>query len=670
MGDESVDPKTFKNKYVLDHNLKCIIYPALLIAVGLPDSHKSAILKKLLTSFTKVASNSSIDTPTDEATDQEILQYYEILAVGNKYQEMYWSEVSTENYVHCITSAMLNHCALTGTVLHLEPSAPTLGTFKDKVLDKHFQVLYDKMKKYEFDSDETWKFLVRGLTVLNFWDMKVHPVLEHMLAIATGCLTCSYPILFLDLERDFGSLHAIEDYGNPVLYWRSKIHFLLRTSFVATTNEQLRQRGKSVGSDEEAQEYQELKKKREHVCLVVAVHNGLDKETLAQRQHELKAAVELAAVQLGVLELIETDIHILSMKGLNKEGTMKENLRALKSKLERMVIAQGAIEFPISWIFLRSSLYNWDKVYIEKDKMKKMASDCKIGDAEFQELLTIFTASGSIFYSNEIEELAKYVILSPVKFLRSLSNLFCLSFDGKSYGLITQEHAVATYGDSVEFYMDILCGTKLAVKLTPEQIDTIHLQKMPLDTLYYMPSIRIGQPERTCNPHALHMIVGLDVAPINTQVAFTNAVFQVFKKEKVEVKLIPFDVSNATQFETNHIRFQHIYHGDATEIVINKSKEEEDDAFMQQLCDLIIQSCHAIMMQRAEHHGAVKYSFAVMCSNKPSPTGSCNISSISHYLPERGAIESCISCQDASADTYLLNKWITAVEKVPIIIVN
>lgn len=684
--DTIVSPKDFKNNYLLNNDLISFIHPALVVATGLPsDSYKSAILKELLTCYTYTASNSSIKPSTDEpqAADEKVIQYYEVLAVGNKYRDMYWSEVSTENHLYCIASAMLHYCAINGITMCLE-STPTLGTFKKhKELDKHFQVVYAEMKKLSFlkcttdadklpteprPEDDIWKFLAGGLTVLNFWDVAVHPILEHMLAAATGYLTSSYPILFLDLEHDFSSLHStvFYDHGNPAFsafYWRSKIHHLLRACFVATTKPQLRQRGKSIGERPKNLEFgasldiRGASKKREQVCLLVAVHNGLDEKKLAQRRRELKAAVELAAVQLGVSELVIPDILCFNNDGEGK----KESLRALKSKLEGMVVEQGVTKFPVSWIFLRSSLYAQASVYIEKDAMEAMAKACHIDS--FEELLFTFTASGSIFYCNEIKELAKYVILSPVKFLNSLSNLFNLSFDGKRYGLITQEEATATYKDDVQFYMDVLCGTKLAIKLTPEQVDTIHLQETPLNAIYFMPSICTGKPECTCNPRALHMIVGLDVAPISTQVAFVDAVFQVFCKQGVEVKLIPSDACNITQFETKeHIRFQQVYNGDATEIVIHKSDENEESAFMQQLCELIVQSCHLVMEKRAEHHGAVKYSFAVMC-NKPSSTGSCNISSVQHYLPERGA--PCISCgEDGSADTYLLDKWIAAVKKV------
>ena len=625
---------------------------------------------------------------------------YEVIAVGNKHQDLFWSEVTTHScHNYCIASALFHDSALTGKVLRIT-STPTLGLFTNKLLDKHFQNVYDEMKKQRFlevEGDtavkgknrpvDFWKrYLPGGLVVINFWDLGVDKAILHALSALYGSFLNSYPCLFIDLVRDVPDLFSPpslskEDFSTSekdkhIIYrWRSRIQYLLRASLLARqklNDPTLPQTPNRPNTQKVGLQMAELN--RDESCLIIAVHDGANPDTVKHNLKSLKDTAELVAEQMGVRELIDFDFLVFDLKS-------DDSYRALKARLEDS-ITREAINFPISWIFLRSAFYNQDNVYIEKERYLAMAKECQLSEDTFESFLVTFTASGSLIYAKDFEILSKYVILKPSVFLQSLSKIFYpkdLSPEHTAlaeYGIVTLEMATAIFKDDVTFYMEALVSLRLAITLETNKIDMLSasLSVTDVNTVYYMPAIRTTPPIIGCQLDALHIVVDLDVAPMCSQLEFVASVFEVFEAGGINVKLIPTQEVNLFQFEvtssqfTMPSRFQLVYQGGAAEMRVFTYSATDD--VCQKICDFIINTCHSAIKKHSDRYGPAKYSFAVMCSKDHDPSSSCNVKNVPHYLPERGARDNCNTCQMSSKDTHLLKNWIDALEKVSLIQLN
>lgn len=145
--------------------------------------------------------------------------FYEVIAVGNKFQKLHWSEVTTFSCHHyCIASAILHDCGKNRKVLQLERGNIMNDIFfKHKLLDDHFKNVYVKIRELSVFNDKyvpvggedptavLKRYLSKGISILNILDIRAVP---HMLSALTGYLMNSFPCLFLDLERDADDLYS------------------------------------------------------------------------------------------------------------------------------------------------------------------------------------------------------------------------------------------------------------------------------------------------------------------------------------------------------------------------------------------------------------------------------------------------------------------------------
>lgn len=658
-----ITPRKFKSEYLLKKGHCCVIWPSIVLFGGLPDTQKTTILKNLLSRYMRKAGDPILKFNLSPSLEPGI-EVHEVIAVGNKHQDLFWFEVTTVNcHNYCIASALLHDTALMSKVIHLT-SYPSLGLFKNVILDRHFQHVYDELKKQKFLQPtegtphhiNVWKkFLPGGLLVMNFWDLGVNKAILHALSALSGYFCNCYPCLFMDLERDGEKLfeppslkvnrfasHADKD---VVYKWRSRIQYLLRPILFAKPNPQLTKKPTGHMNMDES-------------CIVVAVHDGVP--SVEDKILKLQKVLELVAEQMGISELLNFDILAFDLKRSD------ESYRALKSRLESRITREH-IDFPTSWLFLRSAFYSEEDIYIEKRKYQEMACECHLDEDEFESFLATFTASGSLIYASHTESLSEYVVLKPLQFFRTISRIFYPQTvtEVTSYGIVSKATAKETFGDDTPFYTTALTSLHLAVEVDETKIDLLSAGLHVTTPLYYIPALRCIPPVTGCTLDALHILFSLDIAPKSTQVTFLHSAFEVFQDS---IKLIPRQEVNVLQFEVCGTdfdvpcRFEHVYHGDATEIRLHTGSN--NSVVCQRVCNDIITTCHTTVVKHCKRYGHIKYGFAVMCSQDQDPSQPCNVKNVRHYLPELGT---CNACQKNGITRYLLDHWVQAVREVYIV---
>ena len=688
----SIQPKDLKEWYLLrndDRYLECTIYPSQIIFSGLPRAHKSAILAKLLTRYVAAPKEGSIQSLRDTSEHKvasDGFGLYEVIAVGNKYQKLHWSEITTFSVHHyCVASAILHNCGADRKVLQFI-KGPIDSLFQSKILNKHFKEIYEEISKLSVfrgaiddkssatDADTMKRYLSKGITIFNFLKIGFNRAVPHMLSALTGYLINSFPCLFLDLDRDADNLYTVPeadgtDDSKVLFRWRPRIQYLLRSSLLAKSKQLDKIPSKKL-------KFPPKSLNRKEVCLVVAVHKGhLQENEVQQKLKRLQNDIKVGASQMGVLELIDLDLLCIDISN-QKSAQFHEKLQELKRRLEDKLFEQGKVKFPLSWIFLRSSFYHEEHVYIKTEKFKEMAMECKIDGEECDELLSAFAASGSIFYAKDIPLLKDYVILKPSCFLKELQKVFypdpaSETLDMTKYGIVLHSVAHCIFKEDSEFYTHVIKGARLGAQLSSRELVSSCLSKQPddQDPIYYMPNVRRCEPLYECQPHALHVIVGLDVAPVNTQVAFTSAVIEIFKEKKISIQLIPCEEVNVTEFQASDgistMKFQLVYHGDATEI---RTETNGSNSFVANVCNCIIQSWHKAIDMRSERHGIIKYSFVIMCMDGHNSSATCNVSAKRHHLPDdKQLYRECSFCK-SNINPDFVNCWNVAVKEVTYII--
>ena len=590
------------------------------------------------------------------------MKIYEIVAIGNKHQMLYWSEVTKLNKCHnfCIASALLHDCDSDNTELHLIRDVMS-GTFSNEILDKHFHAIYadlisqeflkpiDKKKKPALEDSRPknfWnKFLSGGLSIMNFWDVGFNNEITHILNAFSGHFCNCYPCLFLDLKRDeklFTPMDESEYIDRNVLHsWWPRILYLLQSALFAKPNEMVARK---------CRQFMNMSKS----CLIVAVHNGDSAIDVPDKVERLQKVLELVSEQMGLADILDFDI-------LEFNTARADSYRALKSRLERR-ITNKHIDFPSKWIFLRSAFYEQSKVYIERKEYESMGSECNIVDEEFESFLTTFTASGSLIYAADM--LPEYVILKPLAFLTKLAKLFRLTGNTEvSHGIVSLSAATKIFGGDFRFYTTVATSLNLAIHLDINKLDTAASTIMLNEesSIYFVPALRHSNPITECHKRSLHIFVNFDIAPKCTEVLIIKSAFKVFPKHDLMITLTPREEMNVIQFvvlssgqdSRRHVCwFELVYHGNSFEIRLHVDDVPEE--VCQDVCHAIVATFQTTFEEHRKLYGLMKFDFGFICQGSAG---------VRHYLP---GFTSCTSC----APNPHLNQWTNAKEQVCHIIIK
>ena len=650
-----VTTNTFKDDYLLMSQHCSVISSGIVLMGGLPGAKKSVILQNLLTRCVRQTDGSAMSI--DRAASSKDMKVYEIVAIGNKHQTLFWSEVTKLNKCHnfCIASALFNDCDLKKTMLHLVRDV-TSGTFSNKTLDEHFHAIYADLIKQEFlkpiDNVEElaledsrpmdfWKkFLSGGLTIMNFWDVGFNNEITHILNAFSGHFCNCYPCLFLDLEKDsdeklFVRMDESEYIDRNVLHsWWPHILYLLQCALFAKPNEMVAKK---------CRQFMNMSKS----CLIVAVHNGDSAIDVPDKVERLQKVLELVSEQMGLADILDFDI-------LEFNTARADSYRALKSRLERR-ITDKHIDFPSKWIFLRSAFYKRSEVYIERRQYESIASECNIVGDEFESFLTTFTASGSLIYAADM--LPEYVILKPLAFLTTLAKLFCLTGNTEfSHGIVSLSAAEDIFGGDVKFYTTVATSLNLAIHLDINKLDTAASTIMLNEesSIYFVPALRRSKPITERHKRSLHVFINFDIAPKCTEVLLIKSAFEVFQQHSLTITLTPREEMNVIQFvastrldSRSHVCcFELVYHGNSFEIRLHV--DDEPEIFCQDVCHAIVATFQMTFEEHRKLYGLTKFDFGFVCQGSAG---------VRHYLP------GFTNCTSYTPNPHL-NQWIKAIEQV------
>ena len=655
-----VTTNTFKYDYLLTSRHCSVIWPGIVLMGGLPGANKSVILQKLLTRYVRQTDGSAMTI--DRSVSSKDMKVFEIVAIGNKHEMLYWSEVTKLNKSHnfCIASALLHDCDSDNTMLHLVRDV-TSGTFSNRILDEHFHTIYADLIKQEFlkpidkkkelaleDSRpmDFWKkFLSGGLLIMDFWDVGFNNEITHILNAFSGHFCNCYPCLFLDLEKDeklFVRMDESEYIDRNVLHsWWPRILYLLQCALFAKPNEMVAK---------QCRRFMSMSKS----CLIVAVHNGNSAIDVPDKIKRLRRVLELVSEQMGLADILDFDI-------LEFNTARGDSYRALKSRLERRITNEH-IDFPSKWIFLRSAFYTRSEVFIERRQYESMASECNIVGDEFESFLTTFTASGSLIYAADM--LPEYIILKPLDFLTTLAKLFHLTENTKStlentkvnHGIVSPSAAKKIFGGNLGFYTTVVTSLNLAIHLDIDELDTAASTIMLNEesSIYFVPALRHSNPITERHKRSLHVFINFDIAPKCTEVLIIKSAFEVFQQRSLTITLTPREEMNVIQFvastrldSRSHVCcFELVYHGNSFEIRLHV--DDEPEIFCQDVCHAIIATFQMTFEEHRKLYGLMKFDFGFVCQGSAG---------VRHYLP---GFTNCTSC----TPNPHLNQWTNAIEQV------
>ena len=615
----TLSPKTVKDQ-ISDPKFKARVCLALLIVSGLPDSMKTTALKVMLKDF-----HTHKDDTNSTNSDLNTVNFYCAFAGQTTPPQNEVLFFQNFCYSFVIYSAIESMFRTRGErLMCMSQPRSNYFYFASETLNQHFNELFAKIcyiNSHEKERFPIWrKYHAGGLVLMNIWDVGFSKVATYILPRLAGYLSNSFVWLFLDLLRD---IHRLYDFPivpenrddksrndkELIMKWRTCIHYLLRLAKLASSK------------DESSTE-------RQNVCHVIASLRSSD-DSLTSKIEQLRESIDSAAKQLQVNQLIDTENIVVFGDGLVED---------LQKILEKIVSNQlnNPIEIPLPYIFLRSTFYDKELLYVKKQKLKELADELEISIEGFREFCRLFTSFGSIIDISLINPSSEWIILKPVPFINELDKLFYPSSDVDplvaKYGIVTISAAEAIFGqDAAPVYMSFIESLEMSVKLLSNQFD-VPLQD---DDAYYIPNICNSPPVLKCCPTALHLLHDITVPLSNLKVLFTKKFLSRSQYHKLEMSSKDPHI-NITRFRAftsssaDGVVFELVYFGDAIEF-----RFPDDHDIDEEVCKQIIAVCHEIIPEK------VKYNFAIMCLPGEQQKSPYKLVRFQHLLPCEFVCEKC-----------------------------
>lgn len=587
-----VTPTDFM-KLITESDDKSIDMAIFLILInGLPQCHKSDVLKKFL--------NEIPNAYSQDSQSQHGLSYHELTAVEIPEQGRlhvptlaYNITTSEDCYLYAMKSALKQ--VGDGKPIQYndaERGLPIDTAFKDKDLNAHFYDMFSKLKKEGLSSN--WGS--QGVALFNLWDIGHSRTVYNFLPALHGVLHNSYSWLFFDLERDSKSLYKPPEV-NPsnchenLMKTRPRLHYLMRSAKINFPA-------------------------NKRVCLMFATHSGEIEESERKRIiRSIRGDFESVATKIGVKSLI--DFNSIIMVEPNDHTACA---RIVTEKMDGLVhkALQNKCSVLFSFIFLRSFYYkNNSIIYTKKEEVKRLADELKMSNKQFAEFCKLFTSFGSFIDVSLIDHNSQFIIMKPNLFIKELDKIFHTDNPVlANTGILTLSTAQSLFGEPhATAYMDITVSFGIAVRLTKEQVELpILLNNVDDNSVLYCPNIRTTTPCTESKSRHLRLLRSWDAPPDNLMTSFIAEFLKLSPNSKVIIDNdTPSNVTKMKAYETSGktpIEFEIMYFGYTLEFQVQTATEE---IFIQ-----IIRTCHAVMDQ--EPRTKTKYNFAVMCSKDPQRT--------------------------------------------------
>ena len=494
-----------------------------------------------------------------------------------------------------------------------------LQPFQSQHLNKHFNRVFDEVGKALSGFEKKWhpQALLRGpkTVLMNVWDIGVHKALYEVLPLLARAFGRMILVNILDLVRDSKDLdkqpeltnekYNPREESNIVMKTRSRLHYYIRIAGLT----------KSAKDDQCS------------TTLLVATHRDkfADPDEAERTRRDLQSLAWQKAVDTGVSEVLYPQLH--AVNALDQDDGQK-----VRHIIEE-IIDEGKnfdMKMPMTWMFLRSTLYNYPHVYIKWSEFDRMATECGLRtDDEKEQFLTIFTHGGSLLYYPELPALKDNIVLSPEHFLKDLEHLYYPQIsaaasvkahkDVISTGILCSTVAEEIWKESSSFYLQLLQDTGLAVDISDASLyrTTCHVCSNKKTNCLFMPSLRTNGnrhqlPSRDSD--SLFITFNSEYVPTDIQALFAKYL----KQELTEIELKFTHHSYTTTFKfppTSKLHGVLIYiivHGDVIEIQCDTQCEED---IIIALCSHLKTISVQILDGVVKYFPGMEYKLAFPCPN-------------------------------------------------------
>jgi len=431
--------------------------------------------------------------------------------------------------------------------------------FGDPVIDEHFtnvlSTVVDLMQHVE-QSDKLKFLSTASLTFMNLWDLGMNKALYEFVgaAVSIGKIKNLLLVDVLDLSRDPQRLEQKLDMENVELYGKHCGSqnpfelFRLRTTLAYYILMILGAKGSTLTS---------------HSALLVGTHA----DSFVENQDGLKEAVE--KVQVGVKARASDyglqDVVCPGLVPVNAKNP--SDVAQVKHKLNSMIDDGHDFEkdIPLSWIFLRTTLYSTERLFMSKVEILRYAYKCGLKDEdELEDFLNLFKDCASIIYSstNEIRVLHESIVLNPAEFIQGLDSLYSVNWEVipepvkphlelLNHGFITPKLAEYIWKDAQkrEFYIRVIAEFGLmthvehttilvseSLELTPDT-----LQELNESGAFFLPTLRSEQYPKKPDKSGSKLLILTGDSFLNARMVFhrQSTLLQYFtSKYPNNVKLI------------------------------------------------------------------------------------------------------------------------------------
>lgn len=400
--------------------------------------------------------------------------------------------------------------------------------------------------------------------------------------------------------------------------WRPSLHYLLRSC--------------KISEDKE--------KERKGACTIFAKHDRLLNDELQKKVKILEDKVQPVAKHIAVLALLKEKIETIDF------SSHPDIPRHLYQKLQHVINEAPYEEIPISWVFLRSLFYRFDRNIIARAELKEMAEKCGMDEDSLTGFCKFYTSFGSIFDLSLVDSKYQHVILKPFSFLKSLNSLFSSNtekYPMKKSGIVPEDLCRDLFDGNMMPFMSALVSLNLAVQVIRPQLK---LSENECDNYYYyIPQICANNITEKIDPKSIHVLTSIDTPHIFKQVKFTRHLLRL----RPEAKLIPSNYRNRTIIEdvATGTTITLTSHSPAIKLHLNKPSIE--------VCSCIIRAYNEIAEEAISNGMIVKYKFIKICSEVTASDVQSIPSSRYHILPND---ELCSKCnEDSNEEKELLKAW-------------
>ena len=674
LGKQFLSLKQVKDDIILKQSVSCNL--VLAIVNGLPRSGKSSTVHEILQKalIAKTEDGLSLDV-----CQKNGLSCFKVAIVGRKpYKELIWmSQTPVSTHTFFIASSILHDSLLRGQEVELTSktvNGKALKVFENKSLNKHLHQVYTDIDCALRRADlnpELKRILPSGITLVNVFDVGMNKGVHDFLCLI-ACYGCRmFSVVVLNLENDLPYLKRPPNldhdcYKNTpsanMMQDESRLFYLLR--FAAVT---------------------QLATGNVDSVVFVATHDGKKTSSeLLDAKKELKHELEQEAQRQKLSNSLVSKVQLLNPND-------SDEIQQFRKALENTVISRGAmLDMKLSWIFLRTLLYNEKKLYIATHEIENLANELNIIGEDFKEFLGTFTDFGSILYAPDIPTLNKFVILQPTQFVNCIGELFKSpkranhnsSFDG----LFSQEEVASIVGHdqgATEIISNTLCDIGLAVLVDAARI--FHIQannsqpgmsvsgSLPIlegqdpsssgifSTIapyLYVPRARAEQlvPSPKVNCNSLLLMYKSQLIPPHMP-----AIFVKYFLEMSDALLV-------SETHSNVVRFKFPSKDTVLLIFYNKFVEIQVEQLSEDRYEKVVSCCEEAMQAIAKFIKKMGYQFSLCCIACMPHNGSGDSIAIDqlesgHYedLPNNSLCDDCESYEEKSPVRALWKKTINKV---------